>query len=52
MLATGVFRRRSTPMSTMYAISSLRTFSGKRNAGIFERISPPGTGSASNIVHS
>ena len=42
MLETGLLYRTSTPMFRITPTSSSRTASGRRNEGIFVRISPPG----------
>jgi len=42
----------TAPIPTIMSISSLSTFSGRRKAGMLERISPPGTGSFSKMVTS
>ncbi len=52
MLATGESYRTSTPIATIASISSSSTAAGRRNEGMFTRISPPGCASASKIVHS
>ncbi len=41
---------RSTPMSTIWAISSLSTSAGRRNDGMLVRIRPPGTPHCSKMV--
>ena len=52
MLFTGVFRRRSTPMPVIMAISSLSTVCGSRKEGMLVRIRPPGSPYCSKIVTS